>query len=112
LAGIVGNVPSPDTAMSGLAVPLALLSFGAVLGLASIYLSADVYGVVGSARQTMQTNRAALLEIVDEGLALLEGVTPTKAEKLPDRPSPYRIGAANSASGSRVWGRAALVPQS
>jgi hypothetical protein len=109
LAGIVGNVPSPDTALTALSWPLGLFSLGAGLGLASIYLLADVYGVLGSARLTMEANRAAMLEIVDESAALTKGVTPensqeriAKAAKLPAKAKP--IEDSTLALGRRVRG--------
>ncbi len=76
LAGIVGNVPSPDTALSALTWPLASFSFGAALGLGSTHLMADVYEVIGSGRPQLNANQAAMRELLDEALALVEGIKP------------------------------------
>jgi hypothetical protein len=80
VAGIVGNVPSPDTALSALTLPLAIFSVGLAGGLLSISLSGAVLDLLGSAQAQNDKLNVRLLELVDRTTTLSKGVTPENAK--------------------------------
>lgn len=79
LAGIVGNVSSPDTALSALTGPLAIFSTGLALGIISIALSAEAYSVVANTQKAQNQIKADLVDLFRDFFAAMDGLTAENA---------------------------------